>query len=89
MKTIPKSESRSIEQANLTRRPRRLRRSEAIRSLVRETVVHPEDLIYPLFVVPDSRPRVEIRSMMEAAGLEDVVFSDGPPYWCAVGRRAR
>jgi porphobilinogen synthase len=63
MRTIPKSESRSIEQADLTRRPRRLRRTEAIRSLVRETVVRPEDLIYPLFVVPDSRPRVEIRSM--------------------------
>ncbi|HJT17481.1 MAG TPA: porphobilinogen synthase [Thermoanaerobaculia bacterium] len=63
MRTIPKSESRSIEQANLTRRPRRLRRSEGIRSLVRETVVRPEDLIYPLFAVPDSRPRVEIRSM--------------------------
>ena len=30
----------------------------------------------------------EIRSMMEAAGLTDIVFSDGPPYWCAVGRRA-
>jgi SAM-dependent methyltransferase len=30
----------------------------------------------------------EIRSMMTAAGLRDVVVSDGPPYWCAVGRRA-
>jgi porphobilinogen synthase len=47
----------------LTKRPRRLRRSESIRSLVRETVVNAEDLIYPLFVVPDNRPRVEIRSM--------------------------
>ena len=47
----------------LVRRPRRLRRSESIRTLVRETVVRPEDLIYPLFVVPPSRPRVEIGSM--------------------------
>jgi porphobilinogen synthase len=47
----------------MTRRPRRLRRTESIRSLVRETVVRPEDLIYPLFVVPSSRPRVEISSM--------------------------
>jgi ubiquinone/menaquinone biosynthesis C-methylase UbiE len=30
----------------------------------------------------------EVRSMMEAAGLTDIVFSDGTPYWCAVGRRA-
>ena len=47
----------------LTRRPRRLRRTESIRSLVRETIVRPEDLIYPLFVVPNERPRVEIKSM--------------------------
>jgi porphobilinogen synthase len=47
----------------MTRRPRRLRRSEGIRSLVRETIVRPEDLIYPLFVVPNSRPGAEIGSM--------------------------
>ncbi|HEX7679691.1 MAG TPA: porphobilinogen synthase [Thermoanaerobaculia bacterium] len=44
-------------------RPRRLRRTESIRALVRETVVRPEDLIYPLFVVPDSRPKIQIGSM--------------------------
>ena len=48
---------------SLIKRPRRLRRTDAIRSLVRETVVLPEDLIYPLFVVPGSRSRVEIGSM--------------------------
>jgi len=48
---------------SLTRRPRRLRRSESIRSLVRETIVNAEDLISPLFDVPNSRPRVEIKSM--------------------------
>ena len=47
----------------MTHRPRRLRRTEAIRSLVRETVVRAEDLIVPLFVVPNSRPRTEISSM--------------------------
>jgi porphobilinogen synthase len=49
--------------AALTRRPRRLRRTEGIRSLVRETVVRPEDLIYPLFIVPNSRPTAPIGSM--------------------------
>jgi len=49
--------------AGLTRRPRRLRRSEGLRAMVRETIVRPEDLIYPLFVVPSSRPRTEISSM--------------------------
>jgi porphobilinogen synthase len=61
-KTFPSSEI-TASTTKLTRRPRRLRRTEAIRSLVRETVVRREDLIYPLFVVPDSRPRTEIRSM--------------------------
>lgn len=30
---------------------------------------------------------VELRKMMHEAGLEDIVISDGPPYWCAVGIR--
>ena len=49
--------------AAMTHRPRRLRRTESIRSLVRETVVRPEDLIYPLFVVPNNRAKAEIGSM--------------------------
>jgi len=53
----------STTRANLTRRPRRLRRTEGIRAIVRETVVRREDLIYPLFVVPNARPKVEIGSM--------------------------
>ena len=35
---------------NLIIRPRRLRRSEAIRKMVRENHLNPEDFIYPLFV---------------------------------------
>jgi porphobilinogen synthase len=49
--------------ASMIHRPRRLRRTEAIRSLVRETIVRPEDLIYPLFIVPNSRPTSPIGSM--------------------------
>jgi SAM-dependent methyltransferase len=30
---------------------------------------------------------VQIRGMMEAAGLDHVHFCDAPPYWCAVGYR--
>ncbi len=29
--------------------------------------------------------RVQIKEMMEAAELENIEFSDGAPYWCAVG----
>ena len=32
--------------------------------------------------------RAEIKRMMEAAGLTDVVFSDVEPFWVAVGRRS-
>jgi porphobilinogen synthase len=47
----------------LTRRPRRLRRTEAIRSLVRETRLSPDCFIYPLFVVEGAGVRREVPSM--------------------------
>ncbi|MEQ1574410.1 MAG: porphobilinogen synthase [Vicinamibacterales bacterium] len=47
----------------LTRRPRRLRRTEAIRSLVRETRLSPDCFILPLFVVEGNSVRREISSM--------------------------
>lgn len=62
-KTEPKTISSSARAAQPAARPRRLRRSAAVRELVRENEVTPADLILPLFVVPDSRKRVEIRSM--------------------------
>jgi hypothetical protein len=31
--------------------------------------------------------REEIRSMMHAAGLDEIAFSERDPYWCAVGRK--
>jgi porphobilinogen synthase len=42
---------------------RRLRRSEALRSLVRETSLEPGDLIYPLFLCPGEGVRREVASM--------------------------
>ncbi len=42
---------------------RRLRRTEALRSLVRETRLHPGALIYPLFICPGEGVRREISSM--------------------------
>jgi porphobilinogen synthase len=44
-------------------RLRRLRRSEALRALVRETKVDVGDLIYPLFVVEGNKIKQEISSM--------------------------
>ena len=48
---------------DLPQRPRRNRRTEAIRSLVRETRLAPSDLIWPMFVVEGAGERVPIESM--------------------------
>src|SRR5690554_1414555 len=45
------------------RRNRRLRTSESMRSLVRETIIHPNDFIAPLFVVEGKNTKEEIASM--------------------------
>ena len=47
----------------LTQRPRRLRRTEAIRALVRETRLTPDCFIYPLFVLDGEGIRREVSSM--------------------------
>src|SRR5579863_7299160 len=44
-------------------RMRRLRRSEPLRALVRETSLDPGDLIYPLFICPGEGLRKPISSM--------------------------
>ena len=46
-----------------THRPRRLRRSEALRNLVRETRPSTAGLVYPLFVRPGKGVRAEVGSM--------------------------
>jgi porphobilinogen synthase len=45
------------------RRFRRLRMTESLRSMVRETELSPNDFIYPLFVVPGTKVRREVKSM--------------------------
>ncbi|WP_218082178.1 porphobilinogen synthase [Anthocerotibacter panamensis] len=44
-------------------RPRRLRATPALRRLVRETILTPADLVYPLFLVPGSGIAQEVVSM--------------------------
>jgi porphobilinogen synthase len=68
----------------LIHRPRRLRRTEALRDLVRETRLAPEDFVLPLFARPGNKVRREISSMpgvhnlsvdeiaKEAAGAQEV-----------------
>ena len=47
-----------------TLRPRRLRRSENIRAMVRETELSVKDFVYPIFVVPGENIKEEIPSML-------------------------
>ena len=49
--------------SDLIQRPRRLRKSEALRALVRETHLRPDDFILPLFACPGQNVRREISSM--------------------------
>ena len=44
-------------------RMRRLRRSEPLRSLVRETRLTPDSFVYPMFICPGEDVRKEVRSM--------------------------
>ena len=53
----------SHEALDLARRLRRLRRSQSIRGLVRETRLSPDMLIYPLFVCEGTGVRREVSSM--------------------------
>ena len=53
----------------LPNRPRRLRRTPALRAMVRETQLSPDDFIYPLFVVHGQQLRHDISSMPGVAQL--------------------
>lgn len=50
-------------------RPRRLRRTETLRALVRENILTPEHLIYPLFVVEGKGIKKDIDSMPGCAQM--------------------
>jgi porphobilinogen synthase len=50
-------------------RPRRLRKNETLRRMVRETKVSPDDFIYPLFITHGRKVRNEISSMPGVAQL--------------------
>jgi porphobilinogen synthase len=50
-------------------RPRRLRRNEKLRELVRETSLEPRSLIYPIFVGPGKDSAQPVSSMPGVAQL--------------------
>ncbi|NGX42708.1 MAG: Delta-aminolevulinic acid dehydratase [Chlamydiae bacterium] len=59
-KVSQKIEDYTVE---LQRRPRRNRKSAAIRALVQETRLHPSDFVVPLFVLEGSNQKEDIPSM--------------------------
>jgi porphobilinogen synthase len=61
--TVEEMNQASQLSANLKHRPRRLRASAALRSMVRETHLHVEKLIYPFFLVEGSNVRNSINAM--------------------------
>ncbi len=69
-------------------RPRRLRRTEGLRSLVRETRLHPSQLVLPLFVRSGRGVRVPIASMPGCHQTSvDEAVRDAEQAW-GVGVRA-
>ncbi len=59
----PLSPAAAMSRDSLPIRPRRLRRTPALRALVRETRLHPSMLVAPLFVRPGSGVREPVASM--------------------------
>jgi porphobilinogen synthase len=65
-------------------RPRRMRRTEALRRLVRETVLAPDDLVWPLFAVPGKKVRNAVKSMPGVFQLSvDELVAEAQAGWDA------
>ncbi len=63
-------------------RPRRLRRTESWRRLVRETRLTADDLVYPLFAVPGEGVRRPVPSMPRVAQCSvDVLLEEASRAW--------
>ncbi len=72
----------------LVQRPRRLRRTEALRNLVRETILTPHDFILPLFVSEKISRRRAIASMPGVAQLAPNEVAGEAARAAAVGLQA-
>lgn len=59
----PDQSATQADNLPLVHRPRRLRRTEGLRRMVRETRLTVDDLIYPMFVMEGSGQRQEVPSM--------------------------
>ncbi|HUQ44687.1 MAG TPA: porphobilinogen synthase [Candidatus Limnocylindria bacterium] len=73
---VPPSAGRVAVARSLPVRSRRLRRTAALRALVRETRIHPSMLIAPLFVRPGAGVREPVVSMPGVARVSPDVAAD-------------
>ena len=73
--TLGATETKPADRLNLAVRPRRNRRSEWARRMVRESVLTAADLIWPLFVVKGSKVRAPVESMpdVELLSVDEAV----------------
>ena len=75
--TTKRAEAAGIEAArlDLTHRPRRNRKSDWARRLVRENVVTTNDLIWPIFIIDGERRREPVKSMpgVERLSVDEAV----------------
>ena len=67
--TLDAKETKVADRLDLPIRPRRNRRAEWSRRMVRENVVTTDDLIWPLFVVDGSKIRAPVESMPDVERL--------------------
>jgi porphobilinogen synthase len=72
----PPASATAASRVQMPFRPRRLRRTPALRALVRETRVHPSMLVAPLFVRPGSEVCEPIGSMPGQARLSPDLAAD-------------
>lgn len=60
---MPKLSTFAAKHYEMLRRPRRNRKSEAIRHMIEETRLSPKDFMYPLFLLEGENKKVEVESM--------------------------
>jgi porphobilinogen synthase len=72
---VPVERQATSAPLDLAQRPRRLRRTEWIRRLVRENTLTTDDLIWPIFLVDGGNLRVPVASMpgIERVSVDEVV----------------
>jgi porphobilinogen synthase len=77
MRDAPRAELRSSPSLDLAVRPRRNRKSEWARRLIRENVLTTNDLIWPMFVIDGENKRAPVGSMpgVERLSVDQVVRS--------------